>query len=339
MNSDSVSQKTCNLNPGDGQAVLAREVRELSRISGLRSSAHLAAEWLVVFALIYLGHRLWRPWLYLPLILVIASRQHALMILLHEGTHYRLYRKRKLNDWVSELLLAWPVLTTMRAYRANHFAHHRYLNTDRDPDWVRRNGDPDWIFPKTPREMLWLFAGDLTGRGAQSLVKMLRTVSSQDSAPPRTYQVSRYAFYGAVMIAAVRAGAVGSILLFWFVPLLTCLVFLFRIRSIAEHSGIDRKASPAGTRTTLAFRLERVVLAPKNVNYHLEHHLYPSVPFYRLPQLHALLMARPDFSGAHITRGYFNVLRECIVEAGADSARTEHPTLGNLALEHASGPD
>jgi fatty acid desaturase len=29
--------------------------------------------------------------------------------------------------------------------------------------------------------------------------------------------------------------------------------------------------------------------APKQVNYHLEHHLYPSIPFYYLPRVHAVL--------------------------------------------------
>ena len=31
-----------------------------------------------------------------------------------------------------------------------------------------------------------------------------------------------------------------------------------------------------------------------NITYHVEHHSYPRVPFYRLPRLHALLHSRPD---------------------------------------------
>jgi fatty acid desaturase len=59
--------------------------------------------------------------------------------------------------------------------------------------------------------------------------------------------------------------------------------------------------------------LARVFLLSKNVNYHLEHHLYPSVPFHRLPELHALLMKRDSYRrAAHVVPSYWHVLRECV---------------------------
>ena len=59
--------------------------------------------------------------------------------------------------------------------------------------------------------------------------------------------------------------------------------------------------------------LERIFLAPKNVNYHIEHHFFPSVPFYRLPELHAILMSKPGYrEGAHVTRTYWGVLEESV---------------------------
>ena len=59
--------------------------------------------------------------------------------------------------------------------------------------------------------------------------------------------------------------------------------------------------------------LERIFVAPKNVNYHIEHHFFPSVPFYRLPELHAILMSKPGYrEGAHVTRTYWGVLEESV---------------------------
>ncbi len=59
-------------------------------------------------------------------------------------------------------------------------------------------------------------------------------------------------------------------------------------------------------------RLERILVAPLNVGYHLEHHLYPSVPFYRLEELHRRLMRVDVFRNqARITRGVNGVIREC----------------------------
>ena len=36
------------------------------------------------------------------------------------------------------------------------------------------------------------------------------------------------------------------------------------------------------------------------MNYHLEHHLYPAVPHYHLPALHATLLAKGALEGAEV---------------------------------------
>ncbi len=45
-------------------------------------------------------------------------------------------------------------------------------------------------------------------------------------------------------------------------------------------------------------------LNPHHVGYHLEHHLYPGVPHYHLPGLHAALAATGRFGGALVERRY-----------------------------------
>jgi hypothetical protein len=64
---------------------------------------------------------------------------------------------------------------------------------------------------------------------------------------------------------------------------LTWLKMILRIRSIAEHYSVKNDHVLNRTRTTLPSLFEKMFIAPKNINYHLEHHLYPSVPFFRLP--------------------------------------------------------
>ena len=46
-------------------------------------------------------------------------------------------------------------------------------------------------------------------------------------------------------------------------------------------------------------------------NYHLEHHLYPTVPCYYLPRVHRFLAAHGVFAahGAHLSEGFFAPLR------------------------------
>jgi fatty acid desaturase len=67
------------------------------------------------------------------------------------------------------------------------------------------------------------------------------------------------------------------------------------------------------TRTTLPRWWERLTLAPNHVNYHLEHHLLPTVPPYRLPALHRLLRERGFYRCAEIIDGYSAVLGKLTV--------------------------
>ena len=45
--------------------------------------------------------------------------------------------------------------------------------------------------------------------------------------------------------------------------------------------------------------------------YHIEHHLYPSVPVFRLKRLHEQLLTIPDFAAkARVAHGYPALFRE-----------------------------
>ena len=297
------------------------ELLELSALSPFRALVHVVAEWLVILIAAYLCQRFWNPILYLAVVAFIGARQHALLILMHDGVHYRLFRNRQLNDWTAEVILAWPNLISARSYRKNHFAHHRFLDSPQDPDWARHQGDSAWVFPKQWGKLAYLMLRDISGVGAIFYLRLARMLLSRDSGVSGRFLFARYGFYVAVVLAFAWFGALHLLLMYWFVPLFTWLIMIFRIRSIAEHSAIEgRSDAYAHTRSTRASILEHIFVAPKNVNYHIEHHFYPSVPFYRLPQLHRTLMSKSEFrDSVHVTRSYLGVLRECTRNAEAYS--------------------
>jgi fatty acid desaturase len=83
-----------------------------------------------------------------------------------------------------------------------------------------------------------------------------------------------------------------------------------RIRSIAEHAMIPDPADEMNnTRTTVARWWERVLIAPNRVNFHLEHHLLPTVPHYNLPRMHRMLRERGILADACVATSYADVLR------------------------------
>jgi fatty acid desaturase len=98
--------------------------------------------------------------------------------------------------------------------------------------------------------------------------------------------------------------------LLWLLPLATWYQLVSRIRNIAEHAVVPDNDDPLrNTRTTRANWLERLLVAPYYVNYHLEHHLFMFVPCWRLPIAHRALLAAGLGAWMEIQRGYGAVLR------------------------------
>jgi fatty acid desaturase len=310
------------------------ELRELSTVDPFLAALHVGVEWGLIAATICICQRFWHPLLYVFAVAFIGSRQHALLVLMHDGVHYRLLRNRRLNDWLSEVVLAWPHLVSARQYRTNHLAHHRHLNTPLDPDLQRRRGDPAWVFPQAIPNLARALFRDVTGLNAPAMLKLAASLKSADSVPG-WFLAMRYGFYAAALGVIVYAGALEGLALYWIVPMFTWLVLVMRVRGIAEHHAIERPGdSYPRTRTTQASRLERIFIAPKNVSYHIEHHFFPSVPFYRLPELHAILMSKPGYrEGAHLTRTYWGVLEESVGRTASrrSEARNAHASeLGRI---------
>lgn len=272
--------------------------------------------WVVIFAVIYLYQQIAIIWLYPVAVIVIGARMHALAILMHDATHFRFLKNRKWNDIISNLVIMYPIFSSIEKYRTNHLKHHRHLNTTEDPDWVAKLTKREFLFPKTKTEFILticsymvLYQGILDAfwflkrfGGAEEKVK----VQSEN-------KLFVYGFYVTVFTLLTVFNAWGYYLLFWVVPYLTSFFMFQYIRSVAEHFGeLAYEDELSSSRTVMPSLLERFLIAPHHVGYHLEHHLYPGVPYYHLPQLHKLLMRQEEYKlKAHITTGYMSgLLRE-----------------------------
>src|SRR5699024_8134594 len=96
---------------------------------------------------------------FLIAILLIGSRQLGLAILMHDAAHNALFASRRVNDWVGQWLCARPVGADLPSYRHYHLTHHRYVQTEKDPDL--RLSRP---FPTTRASLIRKFTRDLTGQ-------------------------------------------------------------------------------------------------------------------------------------------------------------------------------
>ena len=302
-----------------GGILLAREgmsdsVKALSVISNVRFLWAVARQWLVIvmatgFA-IWFGH--WA--IYALMMLVIATRQHALGILMHDATHFRCLTNHKANDVISDLFCALPSGILTSRYRHEHQMHHRFLNTDKDPYWVDFKADEMWSFPKKKKSTLMIFLGDLIGINGKKMMKVAHRWSpwinhfSQQKIPPPLTKIERVTIYFFVATVACFLFLTNSwwlFLILWVIPLSTLTVAMLRLRTIGEHLGLPNKHELDASRHTDGTLLERLSISPLNINYHIDHHLFPSVPYYNLPKLHQILLKNNHYvKNAHINKTY-----------------------------------
>jgi fatty acid desaturase len=138
------------------------EIRNLSRIDSRKFTLAIIVEILTIAAAIAISETWWHPAIYFVAVIIIGSRINGLGGLMHDAAHYRGYTNRTINDIVGEII-ALPTTASMAGYRNSHFAHHRELNSERDPDWTRNIGLEEFEFPKPRPGMVKYILQYLTG--------------------------------------------------------------------------------------------------------------------------------------------------------------------------------
>jgi fatty acid desaturase len=259
----------------------------------LRAGAHLGCA-TAAGALVWLALPSW--FLLIPAMTVYGLTLVAMFAPMHECTHRTAFRSPAANDivgWVAGLLS----FNNATYYRYYHSWHHRYTQ---DP--VR---DPELMFPRASSRATYLREISTIGFWHRRSVDYTRLALGRARLPflpdraRRTVGVSvscQLLIYAAAL-GAVAAGFTAP-LYFFFLPSLLAMPFL-RAYLIAEHTLCSRDQNfLTNTRTTLTGFPIRLLMW--NMPFHAEHHLFPSVPFHRLPELHAAIGDR----FVHVAPGY-----------------------------------
>jgi fatty acid desaturase len=287
------------------------ELQNLSQIDSVKFTAATLLEFGLIAAAVLISEAWFNPFTYALALLVIGSRINSLGGLMHEAAHYRAYSNRTLNDIVGEIV-AMPTSASMAGYRNSHFTHHRELNGEKDPDWTRNIGLEEFTFPAPPKVVLKYFLQYLSGLKVKTaLGGFHKNKETRDI--PAIITRGRLAFLASLLVASIVFGFWKLLMLYWIVPLLTVFLAIRYLRNVAEHYAVEHEHVLNETRTVLAPFWELWLIGPWGLNYHLEHHLFPSVTCFNLGKLHRLLMAREPYPHiAHITHGYFSgLLRDC----------------------------
>ncbi len=130
--------------------------------------------------------------------------------------------------------------------------------------------------------------------------------------PPRSMAIQRITFLTAlfcVLSAAQYFSGVrvwGYFVLLWAVPLMTSFSLFMILRQLVQHGNGDR-GWLTNTRVFLVNPVINYAVFPFGMDYHLPHHMFATIPHYRLPELHKLLQDYPEYrEQGVVVEGYFS---------------------------------
>jgi fatty acid desaturase len=295
--------------------VLTSQERDLLlRRSDVKAWLMVLRTWTLTFGILWLVAAYPSLLTFLFAWLVLPGRQLSLAVLMHEAGHGSLFKTRALNQWVGQWLCALPTLGDLDSYARGHTAHHKFAGSHDDPDLPNYQAYPisrDSLYRKWRR--------DLIGTTGLKLLRALASgTSSQMSRESHgsSHLVAKQILVHGVFIVALSALGIGWTWFLWMFTFLTSYMWVVRLRQLGEHAVVTDLYDPdvrLNTRTVEAPFWQRFLLAPNNVNYHMEHHFMAGVPCYNLPKLRSLLKQKGVLDGVPVVSGYGQVLKMAVV--------------------------
>ncbi len=302
------------------------EIQDLMKRSDWQGAYYVFINWAWIAAAFALVAFYPNVFTILLSLFIIGARQLGCSVIMHDTGHYSLFKNQKVNRIIGNWFGAYPILHNVEQYSRYHFKHHRSNGTEDDPDLRLA-----LLYPTKLKSLLRKIRRDLTGStGIKSIIGVFMmhfglieynlagnndkmdvshlTYSELWSAGWKNIRgpiLSNLAIFGILW-------AFGQPLLYllWIGALLTTYNFCIRVRAIAEHSMSPDLTNPVkNVRTTYANFIERIFIAPLNVNYHVEHHMLMGAPSYNYPKMHQILLNRGYYKEGLLEPNYWKILK------------------------------
>lgn len=232
---------------------------------------------------------------------------NGLVQLIHETWHHNLFHRRWQNQAAGHVL-SFLFFTLYYPPRHGHMLHHRYNRSEKDPD-AYNAGEKSW-------DLVLIYYGVFLLGVPLAIVhfNLLYPLQfySRERLPNHFMQLAVLIFVQSlVWCFIIKGGFLSYAWQLWLLPVL-CTSPWNGVKSVADHFENDWQGSPLRTATTITS--DRLTTYFWNgLNYHLEHHLFPGVPGYNLPKLHAPLQELFQANHAPVFPSYKQVWLKAIV--------------------------
>ena len=213
---------------------------------------------------------------YLAACLINGTAGYFLFSPMHDAIHASVGKNKNLNLWIGRIsFLFYSSLVAFELMRFIHFRHHTNANGPGDEaDHVVQSG-PAWLRP-----LKWPFIDLIYGWKYFGYWKDR----------PKSEKRNVIIMFFATLIAwpwLIINGYLTELLMFWIIPQRISFFFISFIFVYLPHVPNEISEKEDAYRATSIREGMEWLLSPLMMyqNYHLVHHLYPSVPFYRMVKI------------------------------------------------------
>jgi fatty acid desaturase len=311
--------------------VSKEDIKTLSQTNVWKSLGQIIFDYVCIALFISIGIYFSNIFINLLMMLLIAARQHSLGGLVHDSLHYRFCKNKTINDLISQLFMVFPIWGSLYDYRFRHSIHHKETNTENDPDYINKKDHPEYQFTQRKIYFLKNIFKHLFGihlicnfvdrnKTWEDKIKYFRKgMSAFRRVEGITYRTSykekffMFVFNFILLGFLFFQGWLVYYLIYWVLPFVIYLPFLIRIRSIVEHFGVIKTDIEASRNMYPQWWDELFLGFSWNSSYHLDHHLYPSVPTYNVRKLHKILLQNKEYRAKanNTPQGTWGLFKEC----------------------------
>lgn len=282
----------------------------LRRLHHRTAWKHFLIVGLMLAAMVASGWALWNPvawWIVPPLIVVIGFGAFNFTVLLHEVVHDAVFdgRRSKATHLLGKLY-AMPCGISASQFTRWHLDHHAELGNSED-DPKRHHLSPKinarWLKLLYFTPGLFFIYFRAARRETSLYPESIRRMISRE-------RLAAIALHLMVASSLWWIGGAGVALRLHILPIVIVFPIAFALNRLGQHYDIDPENIAAwSTLVKPSWFWDRAFLFS---NYHLEHHYFPRVPFYNLPELHRRLKPFYEKHGVH-ARSYSELLWNYIV--------------------------
>ena len=260
-----------------------QRLRDLAQRSDVRGAVQALSHFGAIAITGWLLWTTWGSWVSVPVFMAHGVLINFLYAGQHELSHGTVFATKWVNEWLGRLI-GFLMIFPRDLDQIQHFAHHQHTS-----DWEK-----DGELAREPYTLttylLWFSGISYWQTRIARVLRFARGVVIEPYIRPdqhaRVIREGRIhvAFYLALAAASLALQSWALVIL-WIAPMFA-MKWVHQLQNTIEHLGLEHSDDIlTNTRSTATNSLMRWMCW--QMQYHTAHHMFPSVPFWKLKDLNA----------------------------------------------------